>query len=255
VSTPDVVYIVKAGESNEPLRHSLRSLAHVPHGRVWIVGYRPKWVSPDVGYIPTMQRGPKHANTWGNFVAAAAHPDISADFLLFNDDFFITRPIDEVPRLHRGTFEDMLGFYTRLRLTSHRQKALVTRRALALAGRLAAHSYELHIPMHLHRPALADAVGWLERARGLRGYDVMKRSFVGNWAGTGGTEARDVKVMGGTDGMPDGGLPFVSTSPQSWTGLAGGYLRRLLAEQCPYEREPGPRYYQPPRRGRAARGR
>jgi hypothetical protein len=36
VRTPDVVYVVRPGEKNEELRDSLRSLAHLPHGKGWV---------------------------------------------------------------------------------------------------------------------------------------------------------------------------------------------------------------------------
>jgi hypothetical protein len=248
----DVVYICRTGEDNEELRHSLRSVAaHLPHRRVWIVGYRPAWVADDVGYVPVLQRGPKHSNTWGNWVAAARCASLSDEFVLMNDDFFITRPIDDVPNVHRGPLDEMVDWYARNRLTSHRQRAAVTRQVLRRAGRTEGLlSYELHVPMVVNRHALADGVRMIASST-TPGHGVAKRTFYGNLAGLGGTRERDVKAMSARDAMPETPLPFVSTSPHSWAGLVGGWVRQRFAEPCAYERVPsGTRTYQPP--GRSA---
>ena len=249
----DVVYIVKASENNPELLHSLRSVAkNLPHRRVWIVGYRPRWVAPEVGYVQTIQRGPKHSNTWQNWVAATRCPDISDEFVLFNDDFFVTKPTDDVPTVHRGPLGEMIDWYAQHRLTSHRQRAAVTRQALQRAGHgEPLYSYELHTPMVINRHILAEGI----RRLGSGGSNVAKRTFYGNLAGVGGERSQDVKVMKGNEGIPEVRLPFLSTSPASWTGLAGGWIRQLFAEPGRYERVPSGELYQPPAMRGAARAR
>lgn len=253
MSERDVVYILRAGEDNEELRHSLRSVAeHLPHRRVWVVGYKPRWLAPEVGYAPVMQRGPKHVNTWANWMAAAYHPEISSEFYLFNDDFYVTRPIDDVPPVHRGTLDEMITWYGRNRLATHRQRAAVTRQLLARLGCTEPRSYELHTPMLVHRALLAGAARWLGEQRGVAGHDVTKRTFYAGFAHLAGERARDVKVMNAKDGLPESELPFLSTSPASWTGLAGGWVRQRWPQPCAYERvTSGSMLYQPP--GRASR--
>ena len=247
-SDRDVVYIVKASENNPELLHSLRSVAkNLPHRRVWIVGYRPRWVAADVGYVQTIQRGPKHSNTWQNWVSATRCPDISDEFVLFNDDFFVTKPTDDLPTVHRGPLGEMIDWYARHRLTSHRQRAAVTRRALQRAGRAEPlYSYELHTPMVINRHILAEGVALLNSGRSTAGVNIAKRTFYGNLAGVGGERSPDVKVMKGAEGLPEVSLPFLSTSPHSWTGLAGGWIRQLFAEPGRYERVPSGGLYQPP---------
>jgi hypothetical protein len=51
--------------------------------------------------------------------------------------------------------------------------------------------------------------------------------------------------MGGSAGMPATELPYLSTSPHSWAGLVGGTVRRIFAEQSPYERTPSSGLYRP----------
>ena len=92
----DLVYIVKVGDKNEDLRYSLRSVAKfVPHDKIWIVGYKPKWVT-NVNYLPVSQSGNKWQNSVNNILAACNCKDISDDFVLMNDDFFAIKPIDDL---------------------------------------------------------------------------------------------------------------------------------------------------------------
>lgn len=89
----DFVYIVKEDEYNEDLRYSLRSIAkYYPENKVWIVGYKPSWVK-NVNYLPIEQSGDKWKNSITNILAACNCPDISDNFILMNDDFFMIKPL------------------------------------------------------------------------------------------------------------------------------------------------------------------
>jgi hypothetical protein len=242
----DVVYIVKAGESNEELRHSLRSLANMSVGRVWMVGYRPKWVKETVGYIPVVQRGQKNQNTWHNWRAMGASGELPDRFVLMNDDFYIMRPVTAIPAYHRGNLDVMIDWYAQQRLNSWRSRAVSTRTLLrAVHPDAELYSYELHVPMMIDRPLLAEALNHLAHARRAPAELYNKRTWYGNYAQIGGHKADDVKVVGGKAGLPAMGLPFLSTSPHSWPGLAGGTLRRIFSEMSPYERVPSSGLYRP----------
>lgn len=244
----DIVYMVKAGEDNEPLRHSLRSLVNLPHGRVWLVGYKPRWVH-HVGYLPMMQRGPKHTNTWRNWVTMAKTPELPDRFVLFNDDFFVTRPVEAVPDLHRGPLDDAIDWLARIRVNSYRVRMEATRRVLARAGRPGPYlSYELHAPLVIDRAVLADSVAWLDRNATAPPEGMAKRSLYGNWAQAGGVQVADVKVQRADEALPQTDLPFLSTAPASWPGLAGGWVRRAFDVPSEYEIR-GETKYRPPARG------
>lgn len=242
----DIVYMVKAAEDNEPLRHSLRSLANLPHGRVWLVGYKPKWVR-NVGYIPTMQRGPKHHNTWRNWLAMADSPDLPDRWVLFNDDFYVTRPIESVPDLHRGPLDEAIEWLGRIRVNTYKGRMEATRRALRRAGRPEPYlSYEMHAPLVMDRAAHRESLAWLRRNAVAPPENMAKRSFYGNWAQPGGQRAADVKVMKADHPMPDTELPFLSTADASWGGLAGGWVRRAFAVPSVYESGAGDTLWKPP---------
>ncbi len=235
IAEMDVVYICKPGEVNHELRHSLRSLRNLPHRLVWLVGYKPRWAC-NIEYLPTVQRGHKHANTWHNWAAAAQHPEISDKFILFNDDFYVTRPTDRLPALHRGPLDAMIEWYGQRRATTHRWRAVSTRALLRRLGHADLFSYELHTPLVVDKALLASALAWLEHSHSEPLERVSKRTFYGNYAQIGGEQTRDIKVQLARGGLPETDLPFLSTSPVSWGGLTGGWVRRAFAEPSPYER-------------------
>jgi hypothetical protein len=116
--TPDVVYIARAGE-NEELRYSLRSLVNIPHGRVWLVGGRPPhWYTGD--RIPTPQTGLKKDISGRAMVTACLHPEISDEFLLFNDDFYVMTPGPPPGPMHRGPLQGVIDWYETQGITASR---------------------------------------------------------------------------------------------------------------------------------------
>ena len=94
-SNYDLVYILKQSDVNPDLKFSLRSVEKFCTFRnIWVVGYKPNWVK-NVNYLPTVQSGNKWVNSMTNIVAACNCPEISEDFVLMNDDFFMLRSITD----------------------------------------------------------------------------------------------------------------------------------------------------------------
>lgn len=227
----DVVYLVREGDQNEELRHSLRSLSHLPHDRVFLAGYAPAWTTR-VGRLPTRQsRGTKYRNTERNLRAALESPAVSDPFVLMNDDFFILRAIDEVPVLHRGPLAAFLpakpgrlGGYG-----SHRAATAAVIESLGIADPLA---YEpIHTPLPVRKEPMLRA---LELGAGIQG--LQYRTLYGNLAGIGGELSPNVKIVD-TAAVPSDDDLFVSTEDRSWErGAVGAYLRRRFAAPSPYER-------------------
>lgn len=223
--------MVGPGDRNEELRYSLRSLAaHVPHDRVWIAGHCPPWVT-GVHHIPVPQNGrSRFANSTANMRAACEHPDVSDTFAYFNDDFFVLRDLpDGVPVLHRGPVADVVAATPH---SAYRMGAIATARLLRHLGYPEPLSYELHMPMTVHRAGMLEAI---ERGRNL---PVMhKRTLYGNLAGIGGEQVPDCKIVDRNAPIP-AGVWCVSTSDQSFAaGLVGRQVRDMFGEPCRYERE------------------
>ena len=88
----DIVYVLKPDFQNEELRYSLRSLENFPHDKVWFVGGQPNELTPD-GRLNIRQWGDTKWERVKNMLArVCVADDISEDFWLFNDDFFILKP-------------------------------------------------------------------------------------------------------------------------------------------------------------------
>jgi hypothetical protein len=230
----DVVYLVRPGDANDELRYSLRSLSNLPHDRVWIAGHKPAWVS-NVRHLPTVQASSKHHNAFGNLLAALRCDDISAEFVLMNDDFFITSPLPSVPTLHRGPVTDVVAEYRRMfpRGSLYTTAMQATMEWLQAQGIPEPLSYELHTPMVIDRAGMLEVIARAEDD----GVDVQRfhyRTAWGNLVGVGGVRVEDCKVY--TRHHATIPKPFASTTDATFRdGYVGRMLRGMTVRPGPYE--------------------
>ncbi|WP_328643530.1 hypothetical protein [Streptomyces canus] len=230
----DLVVPVRQGAVNTQLRYALRSwAAHLPHRRVWLIGYRPPWVEGTY-YLSTPQTGTKYVNTTRAVAAACRSRSVSDPFVLLNDDFFVMEPLpDGVPVLHRGPVRDVEAYYADRGNGSYLQGLRDTRDLLVSLGHEDPVSYELHVPLVVHKEGMRHALDVGRRLPVLH-----KRTAYGNLAGIGGDQVQDVKVMWRGPQFPAG--PFLSTLPDAFdNGMVGAHIRRTFAEPSPYERGGG----------------
>lgn len=226
----DVVYLVKASQRNEELRYSLRSLRNVSHDRVWMAGHRPSWVSEKVGHVPTNERpGSKWASLPLAMEAACRHPELAAELLLMNDDFFIMEPFAEIPVMHRGPLERVKGYGAKATYPHGMAETQELLRSLGFAGQLL--SYELHAPMPI---VTADMAEILARVRG-QARCLHYRTLYGNAYAVGGQQVDDCKFYG--QGAGHIGRPLISTTDSAFASNAvGRYIREAFPTSCAYER-------------------
>lgn len=233
----DIVYIVKEANMNEELRYSLRSIAkNIPHRNLVIAGYKPAWVRSDLYIRVTQNKKSKHQNAEGNWVDACKHYKVSNDFMLFNDDFFIMKPITELPIFHRGDYKKTTDFYVKnhpgSKYTANMVRTSAMLVSLGLDDKLL--SYELHTPMVLNktkRLVIHDLVKLLNPTDD----DVLMRSIYGNYYHLGGDLLRDVKVYD-NDNSFDHDSIFLSTDDNSFKrGKVGEFIREQFSEKCRYE--------------------
>lgn len=235
----------KGVDDHAELRYSLRSVAaNLDHDRVWIAGHKPSWLT-DVGYISVLQRRSKYENSTANVRAACEHPEVSADFVLMNDDFFVTQPMDAVPVLHRGPIADVYAYYESVRptLSPYLSGMAQTRDLLESLGHTDLLSYEVHVPMPVNKQAMIEA---LQLAAGVRLKHndpfrskritaLHKRTLYGNHFSIGGTFSEDCKVFRDDQDF-DAERPFLSTDDVVFSkGRVGEMLRDRFPEPSPYE--------------------
>lgn len=182
----DYVYLCKEGD-NEELRYSIRSvLKNAPEGIVWLVGGKPDWYVGN--HIHVTQGRMAYSNARNILNAIIKSDSISNDFVLMNDDFFVMKPIDEIPVLHGGSLKKKAymrheiapgAFYTNM---LHSTIQSLTRNKIKDPL-----DYELHVPMIMNKDKLNSVL----KNNGLW------RSLYGNIHNIGGTEQDDVKIYGG----------------------------------------------------------
>lgn len=218
-----LVYPVRPGDRNEPLRFSLRSVAaHLPDARVVLAGHLPRWVT-GVEHIPVPQSRQERENVVRILWEVCGHPAVPDEWVLLNDDFFAMVPGAPTPLVHRETLAELSVTWR----GAWYAKALAnTRDILAARGHADPLSYDrVHCPLPVVTAVMREALD------GVGEEPVLHRSLYGNLVG-GGILGVDVKARG-SEPLPD--APWVSTAPSSWMRQAGRAVRKKFPDPCRYE--------------------
>ena len=223
----DIVYILK--NDSPELRYSLRSLVNMDHGKVWFVGGQPEGLCPD-GRMSFIQEGKsKWERVRNSLIKVCDNKDITDDFWLFNDDFFVLRPFDETPMFNGMLRDHILHVEQRHNgITAYTKKLRECEEILQESG-LSTFNYAIHVPMLINKGKMKECLSL---------YDCpMFRSIYGNYAEIGGNSRNDVKIVGLSTGIPDG-ADLVSTSDESFMyGVVGQQLRDMFKVRCRYEEQ------------------
>ena len=229
----DIVYCVKSGEPNEELRYSLRSLKNMPHNKVWIFGFAPNWVNREtVNVVEMKQNGnSKWEKCADSLRKIADTKELTEDFIWFNDDFFVLKPIEKLDYWYDRDLESRChDFFVAFKGKAVNYPARLTQAKFALAdANLPTLNYELHLPIIFNRKKfkklwkLYPGVG-------------AKRSLYCNTYGVKGEQRPDCKVYQ-TYQKANLKIDFISTSDASFKdGQVGKQIRNMFKEKCEYER-------------------
>lgn len=158
----DIVYVVREGDQNPELRHSLRAVTeHLPHRRIVLSGHTPDWAQ-NVLSIPVLQLGSKYRRAEANLIAAATHPEVSDPFIYMNDDMYPMRYFDHVPPYSLGPLDEVIRFYRqRPGGKGTYLRGMVDTRARIrelVAEDVELYSYEAHTPIELGKDRLLDVL-------------------------------------------------------------------------------------------------
>lgn len=181
------VYICRSGE-NEELRYSIRSvLYNIPDALITVVGGKPDWYCGH--YIEVKQTLGKYKNARENILEIIKSDEIPEEFILMNDDFYIMKPIDDIPIFHGGPFAEKVLLYEDLApKSSYTGKLIHTYKKCKGIDHIdSPKDYELHIPFKVKKSLLLPII---------RSKDTKKlwRSFYGNYYSIGGEQIKDVKI-------------------------------------------------------------
>jgi len=244
---PDFVYVFKNSViDGEDLKYSLRSLQNVPHGKVFVIGDKPSWLSDRCVYVSIPQRDdrPKFENSEENLRAACSDRRLSDNFVLMNDDFFIMKKIDFVPTLHRGLVTNVVAEYKSKHIDApkYTNDMLLQKKQLEELNIKNILSYELHAPMPLNKNK------YLEMIYKIKIIPSQRRTAYGNYYHLGGELIKDVKIY--PDNSPRNPADFINnpdkylrthvflsaTNESFRSGLVGGYIKNQLDRKSAYEK-------------------
>lgn len=222
----DIVYFVKDTKENEELRYSLRSLKNFPHKRVIFYGGCPDGLKPDVHIKVEQDQPNKWMNIFKMFKMVCNNKDISEDFWLFNDDFFVMKPVKKGPNYFEGdlykrvvTLEDKHEG-----ITPYSQQLRYTLQELEGMG-CTTKNYALHVPMLINKTNGRELINIMDGP--------MIRCLYGNYFNIGGEEHCDVKIDSTTKEYKD--TEYLSTNDKSFDGVVGQQIKDRFKDKCKYE--------------------
>lgn len=219
----DYVYICRTGP-NEELKYSLRSIEkNMPAAKVWLIGNRPIWYVGNLIHVKDV--GGKFDNIRNCISIASTHKEISENFILMNDDFFVLDKIQSVPILHGGPLLNKITHYKESRMPHKYIKLLeLTYNQLIQYGIKNPIDYDIHVPMIMNKKQLNMSLD----------IAYFPRSAYGNFANVGGQQIKDVKIYSNTNNMTDNTM-YVSTEDKSFLSLKNKMLKNMFDEPSKYE--------------------
>lgn len=229
----DIVYFVKAFPSGD-LRYSIRSVAkNLEFHMLYIYGGKRADTKPDVYYEFRNQEG---ATKWDKvrnmYKRVCLNDNISEDFIMFHDDFFIMQPINKLEYEYRFSLDEHIG---RLREKyannlSDYSKLLINAKKLLERENKTTYSYELHKPFIFNRKKLLNILELFPRAHCIR-------TIYANYYELGGKQAHDVKLYGGRPAFDYKKEPMLSTNNivSAGNNEYWDYIKLQFKEKCRFE--------------------
>lgn len=226
----DIVYILRNGIDGDELRYSLRTLKNIPHDKVWFFGGEPQGLKPD-RQVTLVQKGVSawQKVTW-TIEQVCKTDEVSDDFILFNDDFFVMKPVDELPAYFDGTLYKRSQQIRKKRKGQHSmyEQQLMFVRETLLNEHKKTYNYAVHVPMVINKAKALEVLDTYKRL-------YMFRSLYGNHWNIGGEQLKDCKIVN-IETEPNAEAVFLSTGDKSFAeGKVGEYIRSQFTEACEYE--------------------
>lgn len=227
----DIVYICRPGE-NEELRYSIRSvMKNLKHDNLWVVGQKPKWYTGNFISVPNNKT--KYSNARANMEAIVSSTEISNDFILMNDDFYIMKPTKTIDYYYSELLEDKVKTHENLyygsAYTNMLSLTLTKLKNLKIEDPL---SYEMHVPFVMNKEKLEPI---------LKHKRELWRSMYGNLYSVGGKQMDDVKVYPSSsylhekfDWKKDLNI-FLSSQDETFLDLKDGLLDKKFPKKSIYE--------------------
>jgi hypothetical protein len=197
----DIVYFVKDGTKNEELRYSIRSVCqNMPFNRIWIFGGCPQNIVPDVRVRVAQTGKTKWDRVRNMYKMVCENKEITDNFIMFNDDFFVMKPTDHLEPLYRCTLSEHIKILEPIRPTPYSRLLRDCRETLTGEPL----SYELHVPFIFNKNKLLSMLEAFPMQH-------CARTMYGNMYNIGGKRSNDVKIFSVNPGFDYKNSRFLST--------------------------------------------
>lgn len=180
---PVVITYVSDQHGGKELKYSLRSLKYISNwnGKVYVIGDKEKWFSPKVNYIRTGKYGNSWVDQSRKVATICANPDIPDDFILTQDDVYITKRT-KVTAYYQGELPTSAK-------TPHKRSKVATRYYLEDNAHPTL-DYECHAPMVINKEKYMKVYNVLLQSD----TPLQLRSIYGNMNNIGGELFEDMKT-------------------------------------------------------------
>lgn len=140
----NVVYFCGKGSiwNNNELRYSLRSLRFLQHDKVYLIGEKPYFVNDSVIFLPYPNRVKNAAINIMEKMDIACQV-VGGEFLFMNDDYFLTKPVEEFPACYKNTLEEAIKKNKGNEYSYHLMETLAQLQAKGLPTK----NFDVHSPM------------------------------------------------------------------------------------------------------------
>lgn len=230
----DIIYILKKDIDPYELTYSLRSVeANFPHRKVWFVGAQPRGLVPDARIIHEQTGSNKWDKIRSSMYEVARNEDVTSDFFLFNDDFFVMQPVKgKWINFASGTLTDRIYQFAAENpwLSPYARTLFKAREELKTLG-CGEVNYDVHLPMLFNKDAVIQAIRQCSSPQ--------MRSVYGNITKSPYKDRKDVKI-GNMIEIPPEDIDFLSTNETSFKdGKVGEFIRERFPTPSRFERGEG----------------
>lgn len=228
----DVVYFVKDGTRNEELRYSLRSVCKnlIGFKRVWIFGGCPTNIVPDVRVKVNQTGKTKWDKVRNMYKMVCENKEITDDFIMFNDDFFVMQPTNYIEPLYRCPLNEHIKILEPNNKSTSYSRLLRNAQQILREVGCPTLSYELHTPIIFNKKKLIKMLKTFPDVH-------CCRTMYCNLYNISGKQSSDVKIFSSKTELNYKNLQFLSTDDpvvninnDIWRWLKGQFRQK-----CEYE--------------------
>lgn len=193
-------------------------LKNVPHRNIFICGDNPK-IDGTI-HIPRTTKGKtRYEDAERNIRLALEDERLSDEFCLFNDDFFILKPIKDIPLYHAGDIDEVIKEKQSNTKTKLYADALIrTKKWLEKRNITDIVAYTLHIPVKMNKEKRLEVSDMILPDL-MKGEQLLTKTIYYNLFPETSCIKKDVKVYGNELGEDDTYLSTVNDQQEAFKQL------------------------------------